>query len=290
MTSTISSSVNQSPRYIPPKHFADYLLDQQDYCLLLDIDGTLADFTLNPKDSVIPNSTLAVLQKIQSYGVNIAIVTGRSLVEARQMLSPMTLPIAATHGLEIAFDEGDDKTNSASVDTIELAAIRQAIIQSCTPYNDFIVESKPYSVALHFRQNPALANAAYTVMAEALKNYDNWVLKPGKYVWEAVPKGINKGTAILTLIEKMQTDGNICPIFIGDDLTDEAGFMAVQGESVSIKNHTKPIPVIGLGIKVGYESNQITCARYYVHNIHEVTVLLDSFLMFYKRYHALSSK
>jgi trehalose 6-phosphate phosphatase len=282
--------------YIQPKNFADYLSNQQAYCLFLDIDGTLADFTLNPKDSVIPKSTLMLLQKIQSHDVKIVIVTGRSLAEARQMLSPIQLPIAATHGLEIAFDgvkhkdSNNENTSVAQVNTIELAAIRQAIIQSCLPYDDFTIEDKPYSVALHYRQNPALADVAYTIMSKTLKNCSNWILQQGKYVWELVPKGVNKGTAILTLLKKMQTTDNLCSIFIGDDITDEAGFMVVQGDSRLIENnsliekHQKP--VAGIGIKVGSEP---TCAHYYVHDIHEVTLLLDNFLTFCQKRAALVS-
>ncbi len=283
MTSGRSPSINRRSIYIPPKSFADYLSHQQGYCLFLDIDGTLADFTLNPKDTVIPNSTIKILQKIQNYGVKIAVVTGRSLAEARQMLSPLSLPIAATHGLEIAFD-GDDNNeiNTASVDTMELTVIRQAIVQSCIPFDDFTVENKPYSVALHFRQNPALANDAYAIMSEILKDHNNWTLKSGKYVWEMVPKGVDKGTAILTLLKKMQSSESLCPIFIGDDITDEAGFVAVQGESKSLKD--SPQLIKGMGIKVGCE---FTHANYYVRNTHEVTVLLDSFLSFCQQHNVL---
>ncbi|WP_201555509.1 trehalose-phosphatase [Psychrobacter sp. 72-O-c] len=296
MTSARSPSLNVPSIYIQPRNFADYLSNQQDYCLFLDIDGTLSDFTFNPKDSVIPNTTLMLLKKIQSYGVKIAIVTGRSLSEARQMLSPIQLPIAATHGLEIAFDgkKDNDDTNVAQVDIIELDAIRQALIQSCLPYDDFAIEDKPYSVALHYRQNPALADMAYSIMSRILKNYANWILKKGKYVWEIVPKGVNKGKAILTLLKKMQTSNNLCAIFIGDDITDEAGFMAVQGDSRLIENNNlieenrstgKNHKLVkgslnGMGIKVGSEP---TCAHYYLHSIHEVTVLLDSFLTFYQK-------
>lgn len=284
MTSAKSPSINRRPIYIPPKNFADYLSHQQGYCLFLDIDGTLADFTLNPKDSVIPTSTLTLLQKIQTHGVKIAAVTGRSLAEARQMLSPLTLPIAATHGLEIAFDDSSDHngTNVVSVNIIELAVITESIIQSCIPFDDFIVENKPYSVALHFRKNPALADVAYTIMVETLKSHDNWTLKSGKYVWEVVPKGANKGSAILALLKKVQSNKSVFPIFIGDDITDEAGFMAVQGESKSQEDDSQLIK--GMGIKVGSEP---THANYYVHDTHEVTVLLDSFLSFCQQPNAL---
>ena len=284
MTSAKSPSINRRPIYIPPKNFADYLSHQQGYCLFLDIDGTLADFTLNPKDSVIPTSTLTLLQKIQTHGVKIAAVTGRSLAEAKQMLSPLTLPIAATHGLEIAFDDSSDhnETNVVSVNIIELAVITESIIQSCIPFDEFIVENKPYSVALHFRKNPALADAAYIIMVETLKSHDNWTLKSGKYVWEVVPKGANKGSAILALLKKMQSNKSVFPIFIGDDITDEAGFMAVQGESKSQEDDSQLIK--GMGIKVGSEP---THANYYVHDTHEVTVLLDSFLSFCQQPNAL---
>ncbi len=281
MTSGRSPNISRQPIYIPPKNFADYLSHQQGYCLFLDIDGTLADFTLNPRDSVIPTSTLTLLQKIQTHGVKIAAVTGRSLAEARQMLSPLTLPIAATHGLEIAFDDSDD-TNVVSVDIVELTVIKKAIIQSCISFDDFTVEDKPYSVALHFRQNPFLADTAYAIMAAILKDHTNWTLKSGKYVWEVVPKGVNKGTAILTLLKNMQSGDNICPIFIGDDITDEAGFIAVQDEYQTIENPQQLVK--GMGIKVGSEP---THANYYIRNTHDVTVLLSSFLSFYQEYKVL---
>lgn len=294
MTSARKPDFNKPPIYLQPNHLADYLSSQQEYCLFLDIDGTLADFTLNPKDSFIPQNTLTLLQQIQRYGGYIAIVTGRSLAEAKQMLAPLQLPIAATHGLEMSFvnpkDNGDSQGSEPSiaspVDSGELKAIKQALFQACEPYDDFTIEEKPYSVALHYRQNPALTDIAHTIVAELIADYSKWVLKPGKYVWEVAPKGVNKGTAILTLLEKIQSssayNGALYPIFIGDDLTDEAGFAAVQGEenSVNSSKEEQRRAIKGMGIKVGREP---TCAHYYVYTVYEVTALLESFLNFYKR-------
>ncbi len=114
-------------------------------------------------------------------------------------------------------------------------------------------------------------------MKEVLKPYPDWVLKPGKYVWEAVPKGVNKGTAILYLLGKImnKASNDTCAIFIGDDITDEAGFRAIQDSKKIVEGLEQPPK--GLGIKVGRES---TCAHYYVNDIKEVTNLLRNLLSF----------
>lgn len=296
MTLERNKHLNKCSIYVSSKSFTDYLSNQQNYCLFLDIDGTLAEFTLDPKDSFIAKTTLDILQQLQSCGVKIAIVTGRSLVEAEQMLAPLSLPIAATHGLEISFDtlkhQDNDfsDNNSIQIDTKELAAIKQALTHHCLPYDELSIEDKPFSVALHFRQNPTLADVAQSIMAVVLQSHENWSLKQGKYVVEIVPKGVNKGAAILTLLKTMQTDDELCPIFIGDDITDEAGFRAIQSGiqsnnvNNSVNNHVKdknkPLNLVrGIGIKVGSDP---TCADFYVHSIDEVTSLLESFLAFCK--------
>ncbi len=308
MTFAVKPNLKMTTTYLEPKNLANYLSHDNVYCLFLDIDGTLAQFTLDPKDSFIPQSTLTLIQKIQNSGIQIAIVTGRSLFEAKQMVSPLQLPIAATHGLEIDCGRYQDKVNSSAkdsafatdadrnsahlsavtVDTSELNRIRQQIIQSCLPYNDFTIENKPYSCALHYRQDPSLAEVAYRIMAMTITEDSAWTLKQGKYVWEAVPKGVDKGTAILTLLKLMQHDAfdtfdtfdtfkgkRLCPIFIGDDITDEAGFIVVQDENSLAELQEKPVK--GLGIKVGSEP---TAAHYYVNDIDEVAILLESFLTF----------
>ena len=57
--------------------------------------------------------------------------------------------------------------------------------------------------------------------------------------------------------------------------------MAVQGDSKSLADDSQLIK--GMGIKVGCEP---TSANYYVHDIHEVTVLLNSFLSFCQQHTA----
>jgi trehalose 6-phosphate phosphatase len=60
---------------------------------------------------------------------------------------------------------------------------------------------------------------------------------PGKFVIEVKPTGFNKGTAVLELMELPPFKGRN-PVFIGDDVTDEAVF-AILSE------------VSGIGFSVG---------------------------------------
>lgn len=281
MTAANNTPVKVKAIQLQPSQIATYLPSNQNYCLFLDIDGTLAEFTLEPKQSFIPKATLTLLQKIQQQGVMIAAVTGRSLIEAKKMLSSLQLPIAATHGLEIAIDNSGN-SNLISIDIAELTAIKNSISQCCLPYRELRIENKPFSVALHFREHPILADTAFGIMENLVKDYPNWELKSGKYVWELVPKGVNKGAAILALLNTLPDCDNICPIFIGDDVTDEVGFLAVQGEELTENGIIKKRPdaINGLGIKVGDDP---TFARYHLRDIAEVTSFLESFLSFCQR-------
>lgn len=294
--------------YLSPASLANYLPKDSHYYLFLDIDGTLAQFTHDPKDSYVPKSTLSLIQQLQAVKVDTAVVTGRSLAEAKQMLNPLQLPIAATHGHEVDFahykkddvtdigsqffppyhyqyqyqyqNQAQSKSNPHGNTRVlaQLKQIKQSILDSCQHYPQLRIEDKPLSCAVHYREHPSLAQASQKLMLKAILGMENWELKQGKYVWEAVPKGINKGTAIMTLLTAMRsmpTDDKkpVTLIFIGDDITDEAGFKAIN--SLVTSNVTGTIPIHGMSIKVGNES---TSAGYYLHNINEVAEFLQSLL------------
>lgn len=249
-------------------------------CLFLDIDGTLAPFTANPRDSRILTANALLIQHLFTLGMPIAIVTGRSLVEARHMLPPVDLPIGATHGLEIALTK-DSLPLLARVIQNQLAMIIEQIEAQCQAHKitNLLIEKKPYSVALHYRQQPNLADIAEAIMQQVAKNFASWQIKSGKFVWEILPKGADKGQAVTVILQhfnqiSQSRKKTLLPIFIGDDVSDEAGFLAVQQHN-------------GIAIKVG-QPMQPTHANYYVSDINEVTQILQ---LLYQHYqvHAFSA-
>lgn len=246
----------------------NWLSQANNYCLFLDIDGTLAPFEINPSDSQIPTNTLILLKKLQKNGVPLAVVTGRSLGEARRLLQGLDMPIGATHGLEIAFSARQNPTIKPTIQaelTQIIHAIKQQIVQH--QLSNFLLEKKPYSVALHYRQNPELAEAVKIIMQQVASNFGGWHAKQGKFVWEILPNGADKGVAVTAILEQFNGKQTTpyCPIFIGDDISDEAGFLAVQARG-------------GVGIKVGKPIDYPSVAKFFVPTIDDVTSLLEQVL------------
>src|SRR3546814_13752046 len=52
-------------------------------------------------------------------------------------------------------------------------------------------------------------------------------VQPGKMVFELRPRGIDKGSALTAFMREAPYAGRV-PVMVGDDLTDEAGFIAAR--------------------------------------------------------------
>jgi alpha,alpha-trehalase len=126
------------------------------------------------------------------------------------------------------------------------------------------LERKHFSVAAHYRnvaENDAL-RVALAVDAVAARHRELRRIN-GKKVYELLP-GIewDKGKALMWLLEELRLEshsGGICPIYIGDDTTDEDAFRALEKR--------------GVGILVS-EQPQVTAATYSLKNPAEVEQFL----------------
>ncbi|HEY1181861.1 MAG TPA: trehalose-phosphatase, partial [Rhodocyclaceae bacterium] len=98
---------------------------------------------------------------------------------------------------------------------------------------------------VHYRQAPSLGSYLSRLLKGVLVLHPGLQVQRGKYVFELKPGGFDKGTAVRKLMS-MPPFGGRKPVFIGDDLTDEHGFKAIN-------------QLGGISIKVG---NGRTCAQY----------------------------
>ncbi len=95
------------------------------------------------------------------------------------------------------------------------------------------LENKPASIAVHVRPVADRAAAA-RLLAQAQGTADSSLtLKPGKDVLEIAVTDAHKGGALRRLAEEI---GAAASLYLGDDVTDEDGFRALDGpDDVTVK-------------------------------------------------------
>lgn len=202
--------------------------------LFLDFDGTLVDIAPEPGAVVVPSTLVPTLAALQRYlGGAVAVVSGRPIREIDGFLAPLQLPVAGVHGAERRNAEGElDQLPPHPLQEVKAAAQALAAV-----HPGLRVEHKSNSIALHYRLAPELEALCIQAMEEAVDRSPGLALLRGKMVVEAKPCGVTKGAAIEAFLREPPFAGRT-PVFVGDDVTDEAGFSAVQRLG-------------GLGIKVG---------------------------------------
>jgi trehalose 6-phosphate phosphatase len=213
-------------------------LSIQQHALFLDFDGTLADIAPHPQAVHLHDDMLHLLQRAQQlFGGAVAIVSGRRIAEIDAYLSPLLLPVAGEHGAQRRNSDGEYAELDAQRMASMLAPLLQAATQLAQQHPELLLERKNAGFALHYRMAPALYTVCWQTLGALVQHSPALALMRGKYVLEVVPTAVDKGTAIHSFLQEPPFLGRI-PIFVGDDVTDEAGFAAAQG-------------VGGYGVKVG---------------------------------------
>ncbi|NUU03262.1 trehalose-phosphatase [Herbaspirillum robiniae] len=212
--------------------------------LFLDFDGTLVDLAPQPEDIVVPPELITLLQRIQQESDGaLAIVSGRPLDQLDFFLAPLRLPMAGVHGAERRTADG----RIIQLPVADVHHLRERLLPLVTAHPDLQLELKRGALALHYRHAPHLEQRCIETMMEALRHEPGFSMLNGKMVVEAKPH-TNKGDAVAAFMNESPFRGRR-PVFVGDDVTDEAGFAVAQAESPGQT-------VRGLGIKVGVGPSQ----------------------------------
>src|SRR5690606_4240645 len=205
--------------------------------LFLDVDGTLLDFAPSPDEVSVPDHLREALRALHArLGGAVALVSGRSLATLDALLAPQVMPAAGLHGLERRHGR---RGHRAPRPPTALALVRSEAEQVAARHPGAIVEDKGAALALHWRAAPHASGELQAFAIAALPRLPGYRLQPGNDVLELRPaehKGgrADKGAAILAFMGEAPFAGRR-PVFAGDDITDEAGFAAVNArDGVSV--------------------------------------------------------
>jgi trehalose 6-phosphate phosphatase len=206
------------------------------WALFLDVDGTLLDIAERPDEVDHHQIDRALVEGLQrAAGGATALISGRSLAQLDAMFAPLVLPAAGQHGFERRDARGRRHRHRFPVET--LAPAKEQLRDFAVRHPGVVLEDKGASVALHYRLAPQLEQAALDAMRSASAPLGAAVhTQAGKMVWELKPAGADKGTAIDEFMREAPFAGRK-PVFLGDDVTDEHGFLVVNrlgGHSVKV--------------------------------------------------------
>lgn len=194
--------------------------------LFLDVDGTLLEIANHPDAVRVPGDLRDVLARLaRRFGGAVALVSGRSIANIDALFAPLRLPSAGIHGLERR--GADAVLYSGHVGPL-LSPLRAPLAEFVRAHPGLLLEDKGQSLALHFRNAPACGPTAEALLRALIGPGPSPLeLKRGKMVLEVKPGSIDKGTAIAAFMGEPPFAGRR-PVFIGDDVTDEDGFVVVN--------------------------------------------------------------
>ncbi len=194
------------------------------YALFLDCDGTLLDIAPTPDEVHVPGGLADLLTRItQHLDGAVAVLTGRQLDEIDVLLEPWQLIGAGVHGAELRTKPGGPITQVAERLPVSL---EEQVLRRAQHLPGIIAEPKGPGIAVHYRQAPHLKNALESELRAIITEYsDDLVLCPGRKLFEIIPAGHSKGTALETFAAMPKFAGRR-PIMIGDDVGDLPAFAA----------------------------------------------------------------
>lgn len=206
-----------------------------DWALFLDVDGTLLPLADTPEAVEVSDHLRQVLEALApTFDGAVALISGRRLQDLDVLFAPLLLPAAGLHGLEHRDAKGVVRILG---DAATLDPLRGPLRDFAAAHAGVILEDKGRGLALHYRKAPEVEAQARQLVA-GLAGRHARILRviDGKMVLEIKPRLSDKGAAVRSFLDEPPFEGR-CPVFIGDDVTDEDAFRVVNmlgGHSIRV--------------------------------------------------------
>jgi trehalose 6-phosphate phosphatase len=204
--------------------------------LLLDYDGTLAPFRVDRFRARPWAGVRDLLTGIQRQRRSrIVVVTGRPASEIAPLLAVASpLEVWGLHGAERLHTDG--RRELAQLRPTTQAKLDELCAQLRRDSLGGLFEVKSNAAVMHWRGIPAGRAKAIEkrtrALFEPLAQLDGLALMEFESGLE-LRAGPEKGAAVRKLLNELKDDVPHPVAFLGDDLTDEAGFLAMKGHGLS---------------------------------------------------------
>lgn len=236
----------------------------------LDFDGTLAPIVPHYLDAQLLPEARPVLERLAARSdTDIALISGRSLRDLEQRIGLPGIYYAGNHGLELHGPDLADVVPGALALQARVQRCRAALEDVLRSLPNVHLEDKQLSLSVHYRMvdDPGQQRQVEEVVERVFQQHcEGLRLTSGKRVREIRPDiDWDKGKALLYIIREIERlrGAQVLPMFVGDDTTDEDGFVALEGR--------------GAAVLVG-DPHAPTAARSYVRSPEEAVMMLEKLL------------
>lgn len=212
-------------------------LDGRPLLLLLDIDGTLSPIAPRPDVAIVPAATQRVLTELERFPhIHIAVISGRSVHDARRLVGVPGVWTIGNHGFEVAPPERPPSVRHDVLefaDRVRAAGARAMALGERVP--GVVVEDKRWTLSVHYRLADPAAIPQLADDVHAIAHDHGLVVTHGKKIFELRPPiEIDKGSAAVELASRLGAlDGGASLVGAGDDRTDEDMFRALRARMTS---------------------------------------------------------
>jgi len=221
-------------------YLGKYVGQEAILALLLDYDGTLSPIAPHPDLATIPPETKKVLERLANMpDVFIAIISGRSVNNVREMVGIEGITYAGNHGLEIIHPDGTKFTHPMPAEQEgRVGALLQRLQEECCRDGAW-VENKGVLLTFHFRNVPPEKREPIVTRARELITEAGFMIGNAHCALEIKPPVLwDKGRASIYILRTafgVDWSDRIRIIYAGDDVTDEDAMSALKGMAYTFR-------------------------------------------------------
>lgn len=146
-----------------------YLQNASKLALFLDYDGTLTPLVDHPDLAKIPDDTKALLEKLSlNSKIFLAIISGRSAENVKDIVGLQNLVYAGNHGLEVIYPDGSKYNHDLPNNFKEKSKEVVAKLEKKLLTNGAWIEDKKVSLTFHYRAVPENLHSEFEKEAERI--------------------------------------------------------------------------------------------------------------------------
>jgi trehalose 6-phosphate phosphatase len=205
--------------------------------VFLDYDGTLTPIVDDPDKATLPDEMRSVVRRLARH-CRVAVISGRDLEDVRKHVGLESVFYAGSHGFDMVGPGGwrrEHEEGERFFPALDEAG--RQLDERLSSIPGARIERKKFAIAVHYRKADESDIGKIEAAVDHVLAFHRQLRKStGKKIYELRPRlDWDKGKAVLWLLGTLGLDEpEVVPLYIGDDVTDEDAFRALEGRGIGI--------------------------------------------------------